>query len=36
MTQIALLTPDPDDRSFASLWPGVLERLRAALAPVGV
>ena len=36
MTQIAVLTPDPADPSYASQWPGVLERLTAALAPAGV
>ncbi len=36
MTEIAVLTPDPADPSFVSQWPGVLERLRAALAEAGV
>lgn len=36
MTDVAILTPDPADTSFAELWPGVLERLRAALAAAGV
>lgn len=36
MTTIAILTPDPADASFESVWPGVLERLRAALAHDGV
>ena len=26
MTQIALLTPDPSDRSYIGRWPEVLER----------
>ena len=36
MTEIAVLTPDPADLSYASHWPGVLERLGAALEGVGV
>ena len=36
MTEVAILTPDPADASFADLWPGVLQRLRAALASAGV
>ncbi len=36
MTGIAILTPDPADLSFASSWPGVLERLRTALARADV
>lgn len=32
MDDIAILVPDPADTSFADLWPGVLERLRQALA----
>ena len=32
MTEIVVLTPDPADPSFAGQWPGVLERLAAALA----
>lgn len=36
MTEIAVLTPDPADASFAGLWPGVLERLRDALARAGI
>lgn len=36
MTQIALLTPDPADPSYAGQWPGVLERLQTALAGAGV
>ncbi len=36
MTEIAVLTPDPADPSFAGQWPGVLERLAAALATAGL
>jgi len=36
MTQIAVLTPDPSDPSYAGQWPGVLERLHAALATEGI
>lgn len=36
MTQIAVLTPDPADPSYTRQWPGVLERLQAALALAGV
>jgi hypothetical protein len=36
MTEVAILTPDPDDASYTDLWPVVLERLRAALAGAGV
>lgn len=36
MTEIAVLTPDPEDLSYASHWPGVLERLAAALSGAGV
>lgn len=36
MTQIAVLTPDPSDPSYAGQWPGVLERLQAALATEGI
>ncbi|MES2342957.1 MAG: transporter [Pseudomonadota bacterium] len=32
MTEIAVLTPDPADPSYAGQWPGVLERLAEALA----
>ena len=35
MTQIAVLTPDPADPSYASQWPGVLARLTEALKPAG-
>ena len=36
MTEIAVLTPDPADPSFAGQWPGVLGRLEAALATAGL
>lgn len=36
MTEIAVLTPDPSDPSFAGQWPGVLERLAEALATAGL
>lgn len=36
MTQIAVLTPDPADPSYAGQWPGVLERLSQALGKAGV
>ena len=36
MSRVAVLTPDPADASYASQWPGVLERLSEALAGVGV
>lgn len=36
MTRIAVLTPDPADPSYASQWPGVRDRLAAALAVVGI
>ena len=36
MTQIAILTPDPSDLSYAGQWPGVLERLSQALALEGL
>lgn len=36
MTQIAVLTPDPSDPSYADQWPGVLERLSQALALDGL
>lgn len=32
MTRIAVLTPNPEDRSYIGQWPQVLERLRATLA----
>lgn len=34
--RVAILTPDPDDHSFAGLWPAVLARLQSALAGAGV
>ncbi|GHA79379.1 ATP-grasp domain-containing protein [Cognatilysobacter bugurensis] len=36
MTEIAVLTPDPNETAFADLWPVVLERLRTALAGDGI
>lgn len=36
MTEIAVLTPDPSDPSYAGQWPGVLERLGEALASAGL
>ena len=36
MPEVAILTPDPLDASFAGLWPVVLTRLRDALASAGV
>ena len=36
MTDVAILTPDPADPTYADAWPVVLERLRAALAGAGV
>lgn len=36
MTEIAVLTPDPADPSYAGQWPGVLERLGEALATGGL
>jgi glutathione synthase/RimK-type ligase-like ATP-grasp enzyme len=36
MTDIAVLTPDPSDPSYASQWPGVLERLEEALSTAGL
>ena len=36
MTEIAVLTPDPADPSYAGLWPEVLERLDEALATRGL
>jgi hypothetical protein len=32
MTEVAVLTPDPSDASYASQWPGVLDRLAQALS----
>lgn len=36
MTEIAVLTPDPADPSYAGQWPGVLERLADALSTAGI
>ncbi|MDZ4362261.1 transporter [Brevundimonas sp.] len=36
MTRVAVLTPDPADPSYAGQWPGVLERLSAALVRAGI
>ncbi len=36
MTEIAVLTPDPADPSYAGQWPGVLARLGEALATGGM
>lgn len=36
MTRIAVLTPDPADLFYASQWPGVRDRLAAALALEGI
>ena len=36
MIEIAVLTPDPADPSYAGQWPGVLERLGEALATGGL
>ncbi|MDQ3289130.1 MAG: transporter [Pseudomonadota bacterium] len=36
MTEIAILTPDPTDASFAGLWELVLERLSGALAAADI
>ncbi len=36
MTRIAVLTPDPADLSYAGQWPGVRDRLAAALALEGI
>lgn len=36
MTDIAILTPDPADTTYADLWTGVLHRLQKALAATGV
>ena len=35
MTQIAVLTPDPSDRTYIGRWPEVLERLKATLESTG-
>jgi len=34
--QVAILTPDPADGTYADAWPGVLDRLATALATAGV
>ena len=36
MTEVAILTPDPTDATYAGIWHGVLDRLRTTLAGVGV
>ena len=36
MTEVAVLTPDPADPSYAGQWPGVLDRLSEALATAGI
>ncbi|MGH7026886.1 ATP-grasp domain-containing protein [Brevundimonas sp.] len=36
MTEVAVLTPDPADPSYAGQWPGVLDHLAAALATAGI
>lgn len=36
MTEVAILTPDPADASYAGVWEGVLDRLRGALATAGI
>ncbi len=36
MTEIAVLTPDAADPSYAGQWPGVLERLAEAIATAGL
>ena len=36
MTDIVILTPNPEDPSFAGQWPGVLERLVTVLADGGL
>ena len=36
MTEIAVLTPDAADPSYAGQWPGVLARLGGALATAGL
>lgn len=36
MTDVAVLTPDPTDRSYHELWPEVLARLQRALSAQGV
>lgn len=36
MTAVAVLTPDPADPTYSTLWPGVLDRLGEALATAGI
>ena len=36
MTEVAILTPDPTDATYADVWHGVLDRLRTTLAGAGV
>ena len=36
MTDVAILTPDPADATYAGAWQQVLERLRTALAGAGI
>nr|WP_313417340.1 transporter [Brevundimonas diminuta] len=36
MTDVAVLTPDPADPTYSTLWPGVLDRLGEALATAGI
>ncbi|WP_234288041.1 hypothetical protein [Brevundimonas diminuta] len=36
MTDVAVLTPDPADPTYSTLWPGVLDRLGEALAMAGI
>jgi len=36
MTDVAVLTPDPADATYSTLWPGVLDRLGEALATAGI
>ena len=36
MIEVAVLTPNPSDPSYAGQWPGVLERLSEALALAGI
>ncbi|KAK0360124.1 hypothetical protein LTR94_028541, partial [Friedmanniomyces endolithicus] len=36
MTDVAVLTPDPADATYSTLWSGVLDRLGEALATAGI
>lgn len=36
MPQVAILTPNPADATYAGLWPGLLARLQAALSGEGI